>query len=106
MAPMRARIAEQGAELVNRDSKEPIQVLDIAAGHGLYGLAFARRNPNARITGLDWPSVLEVAKENARKLGTADRYDTIAGSAFDVDLRGGRGTKYDIVLLPNFLHHF
>ncbi len=30
----------------------------------------------------------------------------IPGSAFDVDLGGGKGTNYDVVLLPNFLHHF
>jgi hypothetical protein len=43
-----------------------------------------------------------VAKENASKSGVADRYNTIEGSAFEVDL----GTGYDIVLLTNFLHHF
>ncbi|AUW40901.1 hypothetical protein CUJ84_Chr000490 [Rhizobium leguminosarum] len=31
----------------------------------------------------------------------SDRYQTIAGSAFDVDW----GTGYDLVLLPNFPHH-
>jgi 2-polyprenyl-3-methyl-5-hydroxy-6-metoxy-1,4-benzoquinol methylase len=79
-----------------------IKVLDISAGHGLYGIAFARHNPKAKIVGLDWANVLEVAKENAAKAGVADRYSTIPGSAFDVDL----GSGYDIVLIPNFLHHF
>jgi predicted O-methyltransferase YrrM len=51
---------------------------------------------------LDWANVLEVAKENAHKAGVSDRYSTIAGSAFEVDL----GSGYDIVLIPNFLHHF
>jgi len=46
--------------------------------------------------------VLAVARENAAKAGVAERFDTIAGSAFDVDW----GRDYDIVLLPNFLHHF
>lgn len=80
----------------------PIRVLDISAGHGLYGLAFARHNPNARVTGVDWANVLEVAKENAARFGVADRYSTIPGSAFDVDF----GSGYDIILVPNFLHHF
>jgi 2-polyprenyl-3-methyl-5-hydroxy-6-metoxy-1,4-benzoquinol methylase len=79
-----------------------IKVLDISAGHGLYGIAFAKRNPNANVVGVDWANVLEVAKENAQKAGVADRYSTIPGSAFDVDF----GTAYDIVLIPNFLHHF
>jgi 2-polyprenyl-3-methyl-5-hydroxy-6-metoxy-1,4-benzoquinol methylase len=80
----------------------PIKVLDISAGHGLYGIAFAKHNPRALVVGLDWANVLEVAKENARKAGVADRYSTIPGSAFEVDL----GSGYDIVLIPNFLHHF
>jgi 2-polyprenyl-3-methyl-5-hydroxy-6-metoxy-1,4-benzoquinol methylase len=83
------------------DSK-PIKVLDISAGHGLYGIAFAKQNPHAKVVGLDWANVLEVAKENAAKAGVADRYSTIPGSAFDVDF----GSGYHIVLIPNFLHHF
>ena len=81
---------------------QPTKVLDISASHGMWGIAFAERNPNARVVGLDWANVLEVAKENARAAGLADRYSTIVGSAFEVDL----GSGYDIVLIPNFLHHF
>jgi ubiquinone/menaquinone biosynthesis C-methylase UbiE len=79
-----------------------IKALDIAAGHGLYGIAIAQHNPQARIVGLDWKNVLEVALEHARKAGVAERYSTVAGSAFDAAL----GSDYDLVLLPNFLHHF
>jgi len=77
-------------------------VLDIAAGHGLFGIALANHNPLAAIVALDWPNVLEVAKENARAAGVADRYSGIPGSAFEADY----GTGYDLVLLTNFLHHF
>jgi hypothetical protein len=80
----------------------PIKVLDISASHGAYGIAFARHNPNARIVGLDWPDVVEIAIENARKAGVTDRYSSIRGSAFEVDL----GSDYDFVLIPAFLHHF
>jgi ubiquinone/menaquinone biosynthesis C-methylase UbiE len=100
MAPMMQMPAELIAKMFA--GAKPIKVLDISAGHGLYGIAFAKHNPNAKVTGLDWANVLEVAKENAGKAGVADRYSTIAGSAFDVDL----GSGYDIVLIPNFLHHF
>jgi hypothetical protein len=43
-------------------------VLDISASHGLYGLAFARRNPAARVVATDWPAVLTVAKETRSTL--------------------------------------
>jgi ubiquinone/menaquinone biosynthesis C-methylase UbiE len=102
MAPMMAMPAEFIADLVQADSGVAHKTLDIAAGHGLFGIAIARRNPNARIVALDWPAVLQVAKENAQQAGVAGRYDTIAGSAFDADF----GSGYDLVLLTNFLHHF
>jgi precorrin-6B methylase 2 len=99
MAPMAAMSAEFIADLVSPVSSK---VLDIAAGHGLFGIAIAKRNPNARIVALDWPAVVEVATENAQKAGVADRHTTIPGSAFDADY----GSGYDVVLLTNFLHHF
>lgn len=102
MAPMMALPAQLLAPLTDLAGNQKLKVLDIAAGHGLYGLAFAQRNPQAEITAVDWASVLEVAKENAQAAGAADRYQTKPGSAFDVDY----GTGYDVVLLTNFLHHF
>jgi SAM-dependent methyltransferase len=102
MAPMMAMPAELMAGLVDPGGKQKLKILDIAAGHGLYGIAFAKRNPQTEVVALDWANVLEVAKENARKAGVLDRYSTIAGSAFDVDF----GQGYDLVLLTNFLHHF
>ena len=102
MAPMMAMPAQSMAQMFDPEANSKLKVLDIAAGHGLFGLAFAARNPQAEITAVDWAGVLEVAKENAARAGASDRYSTIPGSAFDVDFGGG----YDLVLITNFLHHF
>jgi predicted nicotinamide N-methyase len=102
MAPMMAMASQQLAPLVDPEANQKLKILDIAAGHGLYGIAFAKRNPEAEITAVDWANVLEAAKENAQAAGIADRYHTKPGSAFEVDY----GIGYDIVLLTNFLHHF
>lgn len=102
MAPMMAMPAQLLARLVDPNGNQKLKILDIAAGHGLFGLAFARQNPQAEITAVDWLNVLKVAKENAQAAGASDRYHTRPGSAFDVDY----GDGYDIVLLTNFLHHF
>jgi 2-polyprenyl-3-methyl-5-hydroxy-6-metoxy-1,4-benzoquinol methylase len=102
MAPMMAMPAEVIAKTIGAADGKKWKVLDIAAGHGLFGVAVARNNPNAEIVALDWPAVLEVAKENAAAAGVANRYRTLPGSAFDVDY----GTDYDVILLTNFLHHF
>jgi 2-polyprenyl-3-methyl-5-hydroxy-6-metoxy-1,4-benzoquinol methylase len=101
MAPMMGMPSELIAQIVTAEGGAK-KVLDIAAGHGLFGIAIAKHNPGAQITAVDWAKVLEVARENASAAGVADRYQTIQGSAFDVDL----GNGYDTVLLTNFLHHF
>jgi ubiquinone/menaquinone biosynthesis C-methylase UbiE len=102
MAPMMAPMAGPLGGIALDGLSGPVRVLDIAAGHGLFGIAVARQNPQARIVAVDWAAVLEVAKGNARKAGVEDRYEILPGSAFDVDYGG----PYDIVLLTNFLHHF
>lgn len=102
MMPMMRGPAEALVDLVPADPGRPLRVLDIAAGHGLFGIAFARRYPLAEVTAVDWAGVLEVARDNAAAAGVAERYRVIAGSAFDVEWGGG----YDVALLTNFLHHF
>ena len=102
MAPMMAPMTGPLAGVVLNGSSGSMRVLDIAAGHGLFGIEIAKQNPEARITGLDWAPVLRVALENARKAGVHNRYETISGSAFEVEFGG----PYDAVLLTNFLHHF
>lgn len=102
MAPMMAPMVGPLGDLVLGGRTDPMLVLDIAAGHGLFGIEVARQNPRARVTGLDWAPVLRVALDNARKAGVQDRYDMLPGSAFEVAFGG----PYDAVLLTNFLHHF
>lgn len=101
MAPMTGIGASCMAPLVATPGT-PQKVLDIAAGPGTFGIEIAKLNPQAQIYAQDWKNVLEVSLEAARAAGVADRYHTIPGSAFEADL----GSDYDLVLLPNFLHHF
>ena len=77
MAGMAGLLAEVVARTLGAQAGESWNVLDIAAGHGLYGIALARHNPNARVTAVDWSNVLQVARENARKAGVAERYRTM-----------------------------
>jgi ubiquinone/menaquinone biosynthesis C-methylase UbiE len=102
MGPMMAPMAGPLGAVVLEGKTDPMRVLDIAAGHGLFGIEIAKQNPRAHVTGLDWAPVLRVALDNARKAGVHERYDMLPGSAFEVDFGG----PYDAVLLTNFLHHF
>jgi 2-polyprenyl-3-methyl-5-hydroxy-6-metoxy-1,4-benzoquinol methylase len=103
MSGMAGFTAEMLANLLGAaGGPPPRKVLDVAASHGMFGIALARRHPGTEVVALDWPNVLRVASANARAAGVADRLRTLPGSAFEVDL----GKDYDLVLLPNFLHHF
>jgi SAM-dependent methyltransferase len=102
MAPLMTMPAQMITQVLNASEREQWKVLDIAAGHGMFGIMLARTNPNAQIYAVDWEKVLEVAHQNAIRAGVSARYHTIPGSAFDVDF----GNGYDVVLLTNFLHHF
>jgi ubiquinone/menaquinone biosynthesis C-methylase UbiE len=101
MEPMAAGPAQFIAQLVV-DRQPPKRVLDIAAGHGLYGIAIASRAPQAVVVAQDWPKVLAVAAENAHSASLGERHQPLPGSAFEVEF----GTGFDLVLLTNFLHHF
>jgi 2-polyprenyl-3-methyl-5-hydroxy-6-metoxy-1,4-benzoquinol methylase len=100
MAPLTRPSAEATAQLVAGTG--PLKVLDIAAGHGMYGITIAQRNPSAEIYALDWKNVLAVAHENAVRMGMAERWHPIEGSAFTADY----GTGRDVALVTNFIHHF
>src|SRR5580704_12713732 len=101
MMPLMHMPAEiMAAEL--RKCGEAHTVLDIAAGHGIFGISAAKQNSAAHIYAADWENVLEVASKNAQAMGVADRYHLLPGSAFETDF----GSGYDLVLITNFLHHF
>ncbi|WP_437767621.1 class I SAM-dependent methyltransferase [Sorangium sp. So ce281] len=102
MAPLMRLTAQLMANVVEVPGGRPARVLDVAAGHGVFGITLAQRHPGVEVVALDWPAVLEVARENAEAAGVADRWRPLPGSAFDQPF----GEGYDLVLLTNFLHHF
>jgi ubiquinone/menaquinone biosynthesis C-methylase UbiE len=102
MAPMMMPNAHAIAQILRATEAKPMKVLDIAAGHGIFGITLAQANPNAEIYAVDWKPVLAVATENAQKAGVAQRHHLLPGDAFTVEY----GKDYDVALITNFLHHF
>jgi ubiquinone/menaquinone biosynthesis C-methylase UbiE len=92
--------AQEMAKLLHADQK--IRVLDIAAGHGMYGLAIAQTNSQAEVVAQDWPSVLPVASENAKRFGVLDRFSVLPGDALEINL----GNGFDVIVVANLLHHW
>ena len=102
LGPMMLPATRGAADLAPLNPARDTRILDVAASHGIYGISLAEKSPRAHLVALDWESVLTVAAENARAAGLVGRFSTIVGDAFTVEL----GSEYDIVLVPNFLHHF
>lgn len=102
MTPLMTGACELVAEECARVTGPRMRVLDVAAGHGLFGISVARRIGEAQITAQDWPNVLKIAQRNANSAGVGDRYRLLPGDIFKVDLDG----EYDVILVANLLHHF
>src|SRR5258706_1988457 len=96
MVPMMMPAAQAIAAILKSDG--PQRVLDIAAGPGVFGIALAQRHPQSEVVAVDLAGVLNVAAENAAKMGVAAPHRRAPGDAFNVD----SGTGYDVGVITNF----
>lgn len=76
-------------------------VVDVACGSGVWGIAFAEADPKARITFQDFAGVLNVTREYAERHGVGDRAEYLAGDLKTVDYGENR---FDAALLGNIVH--
>lgn len=102
MVPMMMPNAQAIADVLQIAAAPRPRVLDIAAGHGMFGIVLAQRNPAAEVVAVDWAHVLTVASANAKAMGVGGRHRALVGDAFKVDY----GSGFDVALVTNFLHHF
>jgi SAM-dependent methyltransferase len=87
-------------ELQIDQAKQPVRVLDVAAGSGVWGIGLAQRSKQVHVTALDWPGVLEITRKVAARLGVADRFTFVQGDLRTADF----GTGYQVVTLGHILH--
>jgi 2-polyprenyl-3-methyl-5-hydroxy-6-metoxy-1,4-benzoquinol methylase len=102
MVPLMLPAAHFMAGIAGERLSGPARVLDIAAGHGMFGIHVALHHRQASVVALDWPDVLSVARQNAEQAGILDRYALLPGDVFEVEF----GHDYDLILMTNILHHF
>jgi SAM-dependent methyltransferase len=77
------------------------EVLDLGAGSGVWSLAIARRRPDAHVTAVDLPPVIEGLRANAEDLGLGSRVTPVGGSYFGEGLPVG---SCDVAIVANVLH--
>jgi SAM-dependent methyltransferase len=81
-------------------AEQPVRVLDVAAGSGVWGIGLAQRSRQIHVTALDWPGVLEITRKVATRLGVADRFTFVPADLRTADF----GTGYQVVTLGHILH--
>jgi len=89
-----------GQSLCLAGKREPVRVLDIAAGSGIWGIALAQQSPLVRVTAQDWPAMIPTTKRITQKFGVADRFSYVEGDVLEADF----GSDYDTATLGHILH--
>lgn len=89
-----------GDHLKLSESGQPVTVLDVASGSGVWGIALAQKSKQVAVTAVDWSGVIPVTRRVAQRHGVLDRFSFIEGDINEVDL----GSGYTIATLGHILH--
>ncbi len=74
-----------------------LEILDVAAGSGVWGLGFASLDPTSRVMAIDWPKILdEVMKKHVAEMGLEKQFSYMPGNLRQLDF--GQ-EKYDLVMV-------
>ena len=95
-----AMFAASAKELAAKIPGHPKRILDVGCGSGIWSLSIASRVEASRVTGLDFPAVLQSFRTKAKELGLADRIDFIEGDVHSVDVPK---RAFDLVVVANVL---
>lgn len=89
-------------EIANQLPPSAEEILDVGAGTGVWSLAYAQLNKQARTTAVDLPRVLETSfMPNATRLGIQHRCTHVAGDFHEIRFAEA---KYDMVILGSMVH--
>jgi 2-polyprenyl-3-methyl-5-hydroxy-6-metoxy-1,4-benzoquinol methylase len=99
--PMSYNVAQELARHLDlKGADVTVEVLDLAAGSGVWGIALAQSSAQVRVTAVDWPGVIRLTRANAERFGLAEHFSFNEGDLFVTDF----GKGYDIATLGHILH--
>lgn len=87
-------------ELAAKLPLTPKRILDVGCGSGVWSLAIAARHPASRVTGLDFPAVLENFTARSARLGLGERSMKIPGDMHQAEIPP---QAFDLVIIANVL---
>ena len=89
------------AKILNlAQTQQPISVLDMGTGSGVWGIALAQASPLVQVTAIDWAQVIPITQQIAARHGVADRFQYVSGDYLDVNL----GSGHQVAILGQILH--
>jgi len=89
-----------GEHLQVAKAKSRVNVLDIAAGSGVWGIALAKQSRHVHMTAVDWPLVLKTTQRVAERHKLGKWLTQIPGDLMKVNY----GTGHHIATLGHILH--
>lgn len=95
--------ARKTAEILTQifAGKDRIDVLDIACGTGIWGIAMAETSPTVRLTMNDFAPILEITKSYFKRHGMEGRPEYLPGDLKTLDYGENR---FDAAILGNIVH--
>lgn len=82
------------------DASQPVGVLDLAAGSGVWGIALAQSSAQVRVTAVDWPDVIPVTQKTVASFDLSDRFSYVEGDLLVADF----GKNHNVATLGHILH--
>ncbi len=94
--------AQKEAELLPflLDLSNVKKMLDVGGGSGAFSIGIIKAHPNIKAVLLDFPEVIEIAKEFISQNNLAGSFGFIEGNFHDVDFGG----NYDLIFLSAVMH--
>jgi ubiquinone/menaquinone biosynthesis C-methylase UbiE len=82
-------------------NKGAVQIMDLAAGSGVWSIPFAENNPSAHIDAVDFQAILAVTEKITKKRELFSQYSFLPGDWRDIEWKS---SFYDIITLGHILH--
>jgi SAM-dependent methyltransferase len=99
--PMSYPSAQTLAQTLNfNEAGQPVRVLDLATGSGVWGIALAQSSEHVRVTAVDWPDVLPVTRKTVGRFNLTDRFTFVEGDLLTADF----GKDHTVATLGHILH--
>jgi ubiquinone/menaquinone biosynthesis C-methylase UbiE len=79
---------------------QPVRVLDLAAGSGVWGIALAQSSEKVHVTAVDWAKVLPITRKTVARFGLTERFSFVEGDLLQADF----GSNQTVTTLGHILH--